>query len=229
MRNGMLVAAAFAASFGLGISVADAAITSSFNSGNDGWQVGHAGSTFAAPGSAATWNAGGYIQTNDTFGIVALYAPGAYLGNKLSSYGYTISYDLGDKFNDGIAYANLILYGAGKAITIGSLPPATVGFTSFTFTLTETGFFNYPGDGTIGATPVSFADFQSVLANLDGLAINADWLTGEDDTILDNVVMGAPTLGGVPEPATWAMMLLGFGLIGTTLRRRSATNLVTAA
>jgi hypothetical protein len=28
--------------------------------------------------------------------------------------------------------------------------------------------------------------------------------------------------GGVPEPATWAMMLLGFGIIGTTLRRRSA-------
>ena len=29
-----------------------------------------------------------------------------------------------------------------------------------------------------------------------------------------------PTPGGVPEPATWAMMLLGFGAIGTMLRRR---------
>lgn len=27
--------------------------------------------------------------------------------------------------------------------------------------------------------------------------------------------------GGVPEPATWAMMLAGFGLIGAALRRRS--------
>ncbi len=26
--------------------------------------------------------------------------------------------------------------------------------------------------------------------------------------------------GGVPEPATWAMMLAGFGLIGATMRRR---------
>ncbi len=26
-------------------------------------------------------------------------------------------------------------------------------------------------------------------------------------------------LGGVPEPATWAMMLLGFGVIGTAMRR----------
>ncbi len=26
--------------------------------------------------------------------------------------------------------------------------------------------------------------------------------------------------GGTPEPATWAMMIVGMGLIGTTLRRR---------
>ncbi len=26
----------------------------------------------------------------------------------------------------------------------------------------------------------------------------------------------------VPEPATWAMMIAGFGLVGVTLRRRSA-------
>nr|WP_240309351.1 MULTISPECIES: PEPxxWA-CTERM sorting domain-containing protein [Sphingomonas] len=29
--------------------------------------------------------------------------------------------------------------------------------------------------------------------------------------------------GGVPEPATWALMLLGFGAIGTALRRRRPT------
>jgi hypothetical protein len=29
-----------------------------------------------------------------------------------------------------------------------------------------------------------------------------------------------PTTPGVPEPATWAMMLIGFGMIGRTLRRR---------
>jgi PEP-CTERM motif len=28
--------------------------------------------------------------------------------------------------------------------------------------------------------------------------------------------------GAVPEPATWAMMLLGFGLVGSTMRRRAA-------
>ncbi len=32
---------------------------------------------------------------------------------------------------------------------------------------------------------------------------------------------GTATLGGVPEPMTWAMMILGFGLVGAGLRRRS--------
>jgi hypothetical protein len=36
--------------------------------------------------------------------------------------------------------------------------------------------------------------------------------------------LGVVTIGGtpaVPEPATWAMMIGGFGLIGATMRRRS--------
>lgn len=35
-----------------------------------------------------------------------------------------------------------------------------------------------------------------------------------------NVVIGAPTV--VPEPQTWALMVLGFGLIGVSVRRRKA-------
>ncbi len=35
----------------------------------------------------------------------------------------------------------------------------------------------------------------------------------------DNITF---TAGGVPEPATWALMISGFGLVGATLRRRKA-------
>ncbi len=34
---------------------------------------------------------------------------------------------------------------------------------------------------------------------------------------------GALSLGAVPEPATWALMILGFGLIGGAIRRRKAS------
>ena len=39
------------------------------------------------------------------------------------------------------------------------------------------------------------------------------------------LALGGVLGGGVPEPATWAMMLVGFGAIGATLRgsrRRAA-------
>lgn len=38
-----------------------------------------------------------------------------------------------------------------------------------------------------------------------------------------------PPPGGVPEPSTWAMMLLGFGFMGSALRRRRATGVTVTA
>ena len=38
-----------------------------------------------------------------------------------------------------------------------------------------------------------------------------------------DAIAGTITGGGVPEPAAWGMMLLGFGLMGAAMRRRVAT------
>ncbi len=49
---------------------------------------------------------------------------------------------------------------------------------------------------------------------------------GDEAWGLDNVsfqaLVTAPRSGGVPEPAAWGLMLLGFGGLGATLRRRRA-------
>jgi PEP-CTERM motif len=34
--------------------------------------------------------------------------------------------------------------------------------------------------------------------------------------------------GGVPEPATWAMMLIGFGIVGVSMRRRQKVHVTYA-
>ena len=43
---------------------------------------------------------------------------------------------------------------------------------------------------------------------------------GYDQLILDNITISAPLSSAVPEPATWAMMIIGFGGAGVAIRRR---------
>ena len=44
--------------------------------------------------------------------------------------------------------------------------------------------------------------------------------------VFDDVTFGSVTPGGgaVPEPATWAFMILGFGAIGGAMRRQRKAN-----
>ena len=49
---------------------------------------------------------------------------------------------------------------------------------------------------------------------------------GIENTGLDNVQINAiPAAAGVPEPASWALMIMGFGAAGAMLRRRRAASL----
>ncbi len=74
------------------------------------------------------------------------------------------------------------------------------------------------GDGAGGVN-----DFQTVTLsgwnNLTSVVISGMDANGNfGDYAVDNLIVNATP--GVPEPAVWAMMLVGFGLVGATLRRR---------
>lgn len=64
--------------------------------------------------------------------------------------------------------------------------------------------------GFISDTPFTSLVFQS----------HQQAATNGDGFGLDNIAYGGSATRGVPEPATWALMLLGFGAIGAAMRRR---------
>lgn len=81
---------------------------------------------------------------------------------------------------------------------------------------------NFVFTDAMGTTSQSFLidnmrGFQSL--NINRVGLTSFTFTGPLQ--IDNVTFDAPVAGAVPEPATWAMMLVGFGGIGFAMRRRS--------
>ena len=77
-----------------------------------------------------------------------------------------------------------------------------------------------PGSHALSDFGVNSFKFAPTAFNLpDGVTVNAgDYLV--NNRFIDP--LAAPG-GGVPEPASWALMIAGFGLAGAALRRRRAT------
>jgi PEP-CTERM motif len=59
---------------------------------------------------------------------------------------------------------------------------------------------------------------QTSAFNLGALPPGVSWTSGSG-------VLFTGGNGAVPEPATWAMMILGFGMVGSRLRRRFANRM----
>ena len=66
-------------------------------------------------------------------------------------------------------------------------------------------------------------DVSGVITNVFHIGYD-DQLNDPDDNH-DDLIIRATVLPAVPEPATWAMMLIGFGVIGFALRRRRQTEM----
>ena len=85
-----------------------------------------------------------------------------------------------------------------------------------------TGHYGFNGSWTDAVVHYSFL-FPHVSSNWN-MKINfggAGFQGGDDESWgLDNFSLRAVPPGGVPEPASWALMIAGFGLAGAALRRR---------
>jgi hypothetical protein len=104
----------------------------------------------------------------------------------------------------------------GVAVGFPSFPTTLTGTYSHTFDMTDptiytSGFLNTFGGGTAaGAEAALIAGLNAGQAYTN--IHNRVWPGGE--------IRGFLTAAAVPEPATWALMILGFGLVGADVRRR---------
>ena len=86
---------------------------------------------------------------------------------------------------------------------------AGTGFSAGGFQLTACGLdlsaFGIASGGTVSSLRLSFFDDSTTAS-----------------TSLVGALNSQAVGGAIPEPATWAMLLTGFGLVGATMRRRAA-------
>jgi hypothetical protein len=121
------------------------------------------------------------------------------------------------------------LIGSGPPFTALDLPPSAVadfgegtagGNAGFGFLLpTPMGLFGvfgaglsgYNGSGPLASVPVTFVGASELFTH-DELHTYGIFVTGFTDATF--------TAAAVPEPASWALMILGFGAVGAALRSR---------
>ena len=223
MKQLLIIGTLAAAIVAAGSASADTIATSTFTTGDDGWSNGdldHLGSTTPVTYDAAT----GTITVADNYGSNGFVAPIAYLGNQSAAFGGTITFDEAEASTDGVNYAPLSLISGATVLYAQPAPPPGTSLTSYSISLVGSSFYTGDPFNSAGGAAVTDATLQAVLASLDRLAVQADWHSGGDFAQLDNVVLSSADAAppAVPEPATWAMMVGGFGLVGAGMRRRTA-------
>jgi len=126
-----------------------------------------------------------------------------------------------DKFNAGFMFdgnVDLAALTAGGAWSGTLNPPNTGGIVFGGFPIAaSTGFQLY----TLSfVAPQDMRFYMQVKGGMPVQFTGSDGLGPILDYIALDITSPAGAGGGVPEPATWAMMLVGFGGLGAALRRR---------
>jgi hypothetical protein len=110
--------------------------------------------------------------------------------------------------------ADAKLFGTGPAGTTLNNSVATLGqFDGFSSTGTPDGFISLGDNGSIAFNLTSTISGAGLYLYIGEVGDNGE-VAGSNINLLSTPVRG------VPEPATWAMMVGGFGLIGAAMRRR---------
>ena len=173
-------------------------------------QFGPQGATVGTPASGVTTGGVGFI----------LVGPGDFYRDDEGSF-YLGDFPEGAKTLFEATPGQAVIYFNTPISSLGTLYIAPDKYESYTATMTA---YDSLGDvlgsvsynDTLAFTPGTNPGFEIFGAGIDHVTLSTD------DASVGFNISGAPTGGAVPEPATWALMLVGFGGMGAMLRRRSA-------
>ena len=183
-----------------------------------------------------------FLIDGDTFSLPFTITNTSTAGEKVLGFGISLIAPFGfDTVNGGFGIDSSTAFApqGGSGATTGYTGPASFadGATSIAFTFNgfDVGesfvwlidvdnpqFATVFGNQLIGST--GYADFSN---GLRGLGV-FEAVAGNDDAAQFVIKTLTPS-PGVPEPAAWAMMLGGFGLVGAAMRRRTHKTSVTFA
>ena len=165
----------------------------------------------------------GVIAYSDTgtpaFDGAEFYVFGGFASNGLLSIGEGIGQNVattaGDIYKLSFGYTGENCPGCSTVFTVNIGAFAT----DFTIVSDASGFFNKPFTVTDISGYVATAGTTALT-----FVVKSSTDLGNNDPIIDRVVFertGTTNVSGaIPEPATWATMVAGFGLLGGALRRR---------
>ncbi|MDB5266075.1 MAG: hypothetical protein JWM39_788 [Parcubacteria group bacterium] len=220
---GAIVASALAvALFGANVARADTTVQNSNPS--DNWFYG-TGNGYTPANTEVLSTSGGdqlYLRMHDTFQTAPASSGGVY--DFATSAGQFVSYDWGFDDNETTPFAGTAtltftnLAGGSfsyNALALGNDNSVANGSTQNSYRLNFLPGLNF--DPAINGT-------YDVKLTVTGLAGGTKSLT-----TVAQLGTGFAGSGAVPEPATWAMMLVGFGGLGAVLRRRRASTSLAAA
>lgn len=179
--------------------------SSTFDSGGEGWRLlstlGHNGPVIW---SLTGGNPGGFIHGQDpdtsAFGFAA---PAKFLGSISAAYGHPLTFDIASMLMPEQPTSWVGLRGTnGLELVCSYAAPTSVypAWHSRSIGMSEAAGWVRVTDGQ----PPTYAQFSSVLSDLEGLVIGAEFVDGFTNDIsgLDNVSL-------VPEPVTLSLLALG--------------------
>lgn len=212
MRNTFAAAAAIIAFAAAGTASADTIYTT--RAAFDGATSGQSIADFdgvAGAGSFASYGNGPYVESGMTFtgnGSMFVIDPG-YYGSSYAGGGFLTS-DYANPNVVTISFAASNAFGFDFGGLLGGPVQFSLAFSNGANAVTQVSL------NSIGTT--NALDFFGIVTDTAFTSVSISMNDAPAYNALDNVTIG----GAVPEPATWALMIGGFGLAGSALRRRRA-------